>query len=209
MKQLVIICAGGIGREVAWLVERLYLADHFPYRFVGFVDDQVRDTVEGYPILGNIKWLESQTNKPDIVCALGDPIKRYTVCKNLEAAGFKFATLIDPSVQMSKHVYVGEGSLIFANCVLTTNVTIGANVIISPSCTIGHDTTIGEYVSIMPGVNIAGNVNIGKYVFIGIGVRVINNLKIGDESLIGGGATVTKDIPNKVVAVGTPAKPVR
>ena len=40
----------------------------------------------------------------------------------------------------------------------------------------------------------------------GIGSTVINNIKIGKGSIIGAGATVIKNIPENVVAVGVPAK---
>ena len=53
-KPLVIIGAGGLGREVAWLVADINKSNP-EWDFVGFVDDGVQgNTVEGYPILA--RW---------------------------------------------------------------------------------------------------------------------------------------------------------
>lgn len=48
---LVIIGAGGLGREVAWLVDEVN-QDKPTYEFLGFLDDGATDTVEGYAVVG-------------------------------------------------------------------------------------------------------------------------------------------------------------
>ncbi|WP_006520528.1 transferase hexapeptide repeat containing protein [Desulfoscipio gibsoniae] len=80
---------------------------------------------------------------------------------------------------------------------------------INLGCTVGHDTILGNFASIMPGVMIAGSVKIGIGVYIGIGSSIINGVNIGDWSLIGSGATVANSIPDHVLAIGVPAKPIK
>jgi acetyltransferase-like isoleucine patch superfamily enzyme len=58
-------------------------------------------------------------------------------------------------------------------------------------------------------VNISGHVNIGEEVSVGTGSKIIQNISIGRNTIIGAGAIVTKDIPENVVAVGMPAKPIK
>jgi acetyltransferase-like isoleucine patch superfamily enzyme len=58
-------------------------------------------------------------------------------------------------------------------------------------------------------VNIAGNCRIGAHTYVGIGATVIDGIKIGRHCVIGGGAVVTKDLPDRVLAVGVPAKIVK
>lgn len=204
MNDLIIVGAGGFGREVAWLVQRIN-AVHPSYNLLGFVDDaDIKQTIEGYKILGNRTWLKSLNPKPLLVCAIGNPALRSKI--TAELAAFQFATLIDPSVSKSDYVKIGEGSIICANCILTTNITIGKHVILNLACTVGHDTVLNDFVSVMPGVMIAGEVNIGQGVFLGTGSNVINQINIGESSTIGGGSTVVNDIPSNVTAVGVPAK---
>ncbi len=44
---------------------------------------------------------------------------------------------------------------------------------------------------------------------IGVGTTIIDRVSIGKGSFIGAGAVVTEDIPENVLAVGVPAKPIR
>ena len=74
---------------------------------------------------------------------------------------------------------------------------------------LGHHTTIGDYCSINPGTNIAGNVTIGEGTTIGMGANILHHVKIGKNTIIGAGSVVTKDIPDNVVAYGSPCKVVR
>ena len=49
---------------------------------------------------------------------------------------------------------------------------------------------------------------IGNNVYIGMGAFIMPGVHIGNNSIIGAGAIVTHDIPENVVAVGIPAKPI-
>lgn len=215
MKNIVIIGAGGFGREVAWLIKEINDGDELTgspkFNLLGFIDDnpQKTHTVEKIPVLGNLTWLINQEDKPSVVCAVGDPRTRYAIIQKLEKNGFDFPTLISPTIQRSNHVEIGKGTVICTNCVLTTNIIIGQHVILNLACTVGHDSVIEDFASVMPGVMIAGDVNIGKGAYLGIGSNIINLAKIGDWSIIGSGATVIKDIPPNVTAVGTPATPIK
>ena len=62
-------------------------------------------------------------------------------------------------------------------------------------------------------MNIGSTMNhdciIGDKCWIGICAKIINNISIGKGSFIVAGAVVVKDIPEDVLAIGVPAKPVR
>jgi len=209
LSPLVILGAGGFGREVAWLVEEINEAEP-TWDLVGFIDDFVTGpTVEGYKVLGPKAVLSLLDPMPKLVCAIGDPKVRKKVVQPLEDMGYKFATLIHPSVRMSRYVTIGEGSIICAGTLLTTNIHIGKHSILNLDCKVGHDTMLGDYASLMPGVNIAGEVRVGEGCYFGLNACVINRVTVGEWSVIGAGATVVKDIPSRVVAVGVPAKPIK
>lgn len=46
-------------------------------------------------------------------------------------------------------------------------------------------------------------------VWIGCGVRILAGLRIGTRTVVGAGSVVTRDIPDGVVAVGVPARPLK
>lgn len=210
-KPLVIIGAGGFGREVAALAESIYDDEGFTYKVRGMIDDKATgSTVEGFPILGNMEWLLAQKEKPFVACGIGNPGTRSAIINRLEGHGFEFPTLVSPTARKNgRNVSIGEGTIVCENCVLAVNTKIGRHVILNLSCTVGHDTVIEDFASIMPGAMIAGEVHIEKGVYLGIGANVINGVRIGAWSVVGAGGTVTKDIPNHVLAVGVPAKPVK
>lgn len=212
MKNLYIIGAGGFGREVAWLVERIN-AKRPTWDIKGFIDDNpsiIGQLEGGYPVAGSSELLLQKTEETWAVCAVGNAKTREKIIEKIKVNPYiQFATLIDPSVILSDRVTVGEGSIICAGSILTVDITIGKHVIINLDCTIGHDDIISDFVTIYPSVNVSGNVIVGTCTELGTGMQVIQGKKIGKESIVGAGAVVVKDIPEKCTAVGSPAKPIK
>lgn len=212
LKDLYIIGAGGFGREVAWLVERI---NHVKpeWNIKGFIDDNesVHGEQEGgYLILGGCDYLAHLSDPVWVVCAIGAARTRKKIVEKLNSVpNVSFATLIDPSVMKSERVSVQEGSIICAGTILTVDIAVGKHVIINLDCTIGHDDVIHDFVTIYPSVNVSGNVVVGECAELGTGMQVIQGKIIGRESIIGAGAVVVRDIPDKCTAVGSPAKPIK
>ncbi len=209
LKPLVIVGAGGLGREVAWLVADINRQKP-EWDFIGFVDDGVRgNTVEGYPVLGPVKHLFSMSPDIWIVVAIADSRVRKKFIRQIQGQGRKLTTLVHPLVSMSDYVKIGAGSIICSGAVITTNVSLGQAAIINLGCFIGHDTELQDYVSLMPAANLAGEVRVGEGCYFGLNSCVINRTTIGGWSVIGAGATVIDDIPAYSVAVGVPARVVK
>ncbi len=208
-RPLVIIGAGGFGREVAWLVDEIN-CDEPTWELLGFVDDYSSGvTVEGFDVLGGLEKLLSIRPRPNVVCAIGDPVVRRAVVERYAEHGFEFITLMHPTVRSSRFVEIGPGSVVCAGSILTTNVRIGRHSILNLNCKVGHDSVLGAFSSLMPATNIAGEVRVGDGCYFGLNAAVINQVSIGDWTTIGAGAVVVNDIPSHVVAVGVPAKPIR
>ena len=53
------------------------------------------------------------------------------------------------------------------------------------------------------------NIHLGKNVWVGSNSTILSGVTIGDNAVIGAGSVVTKDIPENMIAVGSPAKVVR
>ncbi len=212
MKKLIIFGASGFGREVAWLVERINKVVP-TWNLLGFMDDAdniQRKKINGYEVLGKtvdvVKYSDAY-----FVCAVGASRTREKIINNLKSVNpnIKFGTLVDPSVEMSDLVSIGEGSIVCAHTIITVNTSIGKHVIINLDCTIGHDAVLKDFVTLYPSVNVSGITNIGHAVELGTGMQIIQAKSIGDYSIIGAGAVVVKDIPEKCTAVGSPAKPIK
>lgn len=212
MKDLIIFGASGFGREVAWLVERINKVEP-TWNLLGFMDDDESiqgSLINGYKVLGKMKDTSSYRDA-FFVCAVGASRVREKIIGNLKSVNpdIKFATLIDPSVEMSNLVTIGEGSIICAHTIITVNIVIGKFVTINLDCTIGHDAVLKDFVTLYPSVNVSGITKIGHAVELGTGMQIIQGKAIGDYSIVGAGAVVVKDIPEKCTAVGSPAKPIK
>lgn len=212
MKDLIIFGASGFGREVAWAVERLNKVTP-AWNLLGFMDDadDIQGTeINGYKVLGKTADV---SNYPDAyyVVAVGASRTREKIVSNMKTVNpsIKFGTVIDPSVEMSDLVTIGEGTIICAHTIITVNIEIGSHVIINLDCTVGHDAVLQDFVTLYPSVNVSGITNIGHAVELGTGMQIIQGKTVGDYSIVGAGAVVVKDIPAKCTAVGSPAKPIK
>lgn len=213
MKNIIIIGASGFGREVAWLVERINKVKP-TWNILGFLDDDetIQDkTVNGYKVLGNISDGVSQYDQSHFICAIGSSKIRQRVVEKIYKINpdIKFCTLVDPSVEMSEHVSIKEGTIICAHTIVTVNISIGKHVIVNLDCTIGHDAIIGDFSTLYPSVNLSGITDLGQCVELGTGSRVIQGIEIGNNTIVGAGSTVIKNLPSNCTAVGSPAKPIK
>lgn len=212
MKDLVIIGAGGFGREVAWLVDDINEVSS-EWNLLGFIDENKNchgKELNGYKVLGGFDYLN---DKNDIyyACAVGNSkIKKDIIENKCSDYEIKAATLIHPSVIMSKkYNEIGEGCIICAGSIITVNVKLEKHIIINLDCTIGHDVVMKDYITVYPSANISGNCTIGKCVEVGTGTQIIQGKIIGDNTIIGAGSVVINDIESEKVAVGVPAKVIR
>ena len=210
LRDLYIIGAGGFGREVAWLVERINEVNP-TWNLKGFIDDNesLWGNVEGdYPVLGGCEYLKP-LGDVYAVCAVGSAKVRKIIIGRIKESNVKFATLIDPSVLVSKRVEIGEGSIICAGTIITVDIKIGNHVIINLDCTIGHDDVIEDFVTIYPSVNVSGNVLIGQCTELGTGTQIIQGKRITANSIVGAGAVVVKNIDEPGTYVGSPVKKIK
>jgi len=58
-------------------------------------------------------------------------------------------------------------------------------------------------------INAPGPIDIGNHVWLGQNVYVLKGVRIGEGSIVGAASVVTRNIPAKALAVGSPARVVR
>jgi len=137
------------------------------------------------------------------------PQHKIKIIQTLNPDMKKFISIIHKGLDISHMSKLGMGLLINSKVSIAAHTTIGNFVSINRHVSIGHHTNIGDYCSINPGTNIAGNVTIGEGTTIGMGTNVLHQVKIGKNTIIGAGSVVTKDIPDNVIAYGSPCKIIR
>lgn len=199
--------AGGLGREVLELAYQIN-----QWKEIIFIDDTIdintmREDVE----VLNFDEMKNRFSVVDIVLiiAVGEPPSRELLCNKVTQAGYQLATLIHPSVYIPKTTIIAEGVVICANTIISCDVHIGFNTYIQNSASIGHDTIIGKHGVISAFDSLAGACVLGDRIYIGMSVPVKEKIKIGSDTIIGMGSVVMRDIPNNVIAMGNPARPMK
>ena len=207
--KIVLLGAGGHGREVGDIIRECRLRDDF-CELVGYIDDDPGKHgghIDGIPVLGGFAWFDS-VDKDEIfvICAVGTPQAVKGLSERACALGLKFTRAVSPYSSVSSAAHIGNGVNVFANAVINAGVTIGDHTSVNVAATVSHDSVVGDYCSINPGAHIAGNVSIGTECYIGMGANVIQNISIGSGSTVGAGAVVVRDVPPQVTVVGVPAR---
>ncbi len=205
MKNITIIGAGGLGKEIAVLIQQINAITPI-WNIIGFYDDQVKQPVIDLPVLGSPEKLNSASKELAVVIAIGNPEQKRKIVSKLNNANLYFPCLLHPSASIGININMGEGTVITAGCRLTVDIALGKHVLLNLNSTIGHDVTIGDYSSIMPGVHLSGFVQLGTGVMVGTGASILQNLKVGDYARVGAGAMVTADVNSGATVTGIPAR---
>ena len=129
--------------------------------------------------------------------------------KIAQSTSIEFGQAFHPSAIISKRTEIGEGSVIMHGAIIQSCVVIGKHCIINTGASIDHECVIDDFAHISPHATLCGNVSIGEGTWIGAGATIIPGVTIGKWSIIGAGAVVIKDIPDNVIAYGSPCKVIR
>ncbi|WP_299454225.1 acetyltransferase [uncultured Pigmentiphaga sp.] len=138
--------------------------------------------------------------------AVGVNATRRRLAAMVKNLGFRLVNAISPQAVVSPSAHLGEGIAVMAGAVINADTVIGNLVIVNTGACIDHDCHIGDAAHIAPTCGLAGNVAVGAESFLGIGCKVIPGVSIGSEVVLGAGTVVIDNIPDKVRAVGVPAR---
>jgi sugar O-acyltransferase (sialic acid O-acetyltransferase NeuD family) len=171
-------------------------------------------TLMGYRVIGPEDCLPGMLAAGEIsggIIAIGHNWVRWQVAKRIRerAPGFPFVNAIHPSARIAREVALGQGVAIMAGVSINPGTQIGDFCFLNTNSSVDHDNTLGEFSCLQPNAATGGNVGIGAFSAISMGANVIHGVTIGSHTVVGAGATVLSDIPDSVVAYGTPCRVIR
>lgn len=195
------------------------LISFFGYKLIALFDNN-QDRISPWPevpifygLKGFHMWLEKNTERklPNAAVAIGgsNGHDRCKIFNMLNTEGFHLPPLIHPSAVISKNATIEDGCQILAGSILCTNVCLGHCVIINTAASVDHESVLNEGVHIAPGARLCGCTEVGPYSHIGPGAVVVPHVKIGSNTIIGAGSVVTRNIPDNVIAWGSPVRIIR
>lgn len=209
LPQLVIIGAGGFGREMlAWARQSIQYERDWVIK--GFIDDNL-DALAGKntpaPVLGRIRD-HQPTSDEVFICAIGIPAIKRKVCELLLGRGAQFTRLFHRTAVIGDNVELAEGAVLCPYTVVSGNNRLGRSVAINLHSSVDHDATVDDWSQINCHCDLTGAVKVGREVFLGSSVAIIPGVSVGDGAYIGAGAVVLRDVPVGAKVFGVPARQV-
>lgn len=208
MKQLVIFGSAEIA-ELAFY----YFSNDSDYRVVAFtVDDDYADVdqLHGLPLVPFSQLTERfpPTQNEMHVALSYSRLNQFRQEKyeQAKATGYKLASYVCSKSVTWPDLTIGDNCFILENQTIQPTVKIGNNVMIWSGNHLGHGSVIGDHTYISSHVVISGHCKIGKRCFFGVNATVRDFCTIGDDCFIAMDASVTRDLPDGAVALGTPAE---
>ncbi len=206
MKKIIIVGAGGCGREVLQWIKDIN-ADTHTWEIKGFIDDKI-DALDGkkcdYGIIGTIAdWrpLEDEV----FAMAIADPKCKEKVAKLLKERGAVFADVIHPRAEVCDFSEHGEGIIMYPGASLNPNSKTG-NFVTLLSTGIPHDAIVEDFATISSFCGLTRGVHIGKRAYLADHVCVLLEHHIGDDAYVGMGSVVVRNVGAGKKVFGNPAK---
>ncbi len=206
MLDLVIVGAGGFGREVyQWARDAFDPAGH---RIKGFLSNRP-DDLAGFgikpPLLGDDEAYRIEESDR-FLFAVGRPEVKRRMIERLKARGARFATLVHPTAVVAPTAKLGEGVVICPFCTVSDHVVLEDFAMLNFYSSVGHDARIGRYAILSPYSTVNGFSVLGEEVFLGSHVTVTARRKLGDGARVSANLAVHADVPPRTLVYGPRAK---
>ena len=162
-----------------------------------------------------------KTYEPAVIgdeCLIGAQVIIYTGCKIANNV------LIADSAAVREDVTVGEYTIIGRSCTIENVSSVGKKCKLETNSYITAYSTIEDFCFIAPGVVTTNDNYLGRTEerfkhFKGVTVRkggriggaavILPGIEIGEDALVAAGAVVTKNVPARMIYIGSPAKELR
>jgi sugar O-acyltransferase (sialic acid O-acetyltransferase NeuD family) len=202
MQEVIILGAGGLGREVL-----AYALESREWTILGFLDANPR-ALDGFgcaaPILGDPLTVELPPHVA-VLCAIGDPRTKLRLCRKMRERGARFTSLIHRSAIVGPGCVLGHGCIAGPHSVVTTNVSIGDFVTLNAYCCVGHDAVVGDGCTLSPHCTVTGGAVLGESVFMGTHASVLPRVRVGAGAVIAAGSAAMWPVRPYSTVIGVPA----
>ena len=197
-REIMIVGAGGFGREAAWTLERINSAEP-AWELLGFADDapdKATGSLEGYPMLGSVEKASHDHPGAAVFIAIGDNATRESIYRRLR--GHDFPAIVDPSADVAPTVEMRHGVFIGPHAVVSVGAELGKFAVVNARAGVGHDSKLGDFAQVCPGATLSGHTIVGAHAFIASNASTVPGISIGAGAKITAGMPVYKNVADGV-----------
>jgi UDP-perosamine 4-acetyltransferase len=202
--KVLIVGAGAQGRVIADI-----LRAQGRYEAIEFVDDnpEVRGMqVNGTMVISDFPEALRTRQEVEMIVALGNPDARLAIGAQIAQHGIPLINAIHPSAVIMPTAILGRGIMVGATAVINSNAQVDDHAVVNTGAVVEHDCQVSEGAAIGPGAHLGGRARLGSCAFISTGAIVLSRVSVGARTVVGAGAVVHRDLPDRVMALGVPAK---
>jgi acetyltransferase EpsM len=203
---LFVIGGGGFAGEV---IDALRAAPSEKMTIQGLYDDDTRLKGEphGAKYCGTIAEFISDTPRgTNYIFAIGDNLVRNRLAEEFDRASKVPVSVIHPASSVSARADIGPGAYVAAFAFVGPRAQLGRHVIVNVGASVGHDAVLGDFGQLCPGVRVSGYCQVGRGAFLGSNAVVAPRVKVGPWAKLSAGSFANRDVPEKLFAIGVPAK---
>ena len=215
-KRLLVIGAGGLGTEFAWVASEMNSAScrdtggRALWEILGYADDdpgKKGQLIRGCIVHGTIQEAFAKFGSKDIgfAAAVGSNKARERVACVAEELGWTPETLVHPSAIVAATAEIGGGSYLAPGTVVCRGARVGRHVIINTHVSVGHDSRLDDFVQICPGARVSGGCRVGRGGFLGSNASLAPKAVVCEEAVVGANSFVLRKVAPRTTVLGCPA----
>jgi sugar O-acyltransferase (sialic acid O-acetyltransferase NeuD family) len=182
---------------------------------VGFLDGapgKKGTRVAGLEVFGGteeIPRLKAEAGVTGALVAIGDNYHRARLTAEIRPYGLQMVSAIHPWALVESPRRIGVGCIIEMGAAVHVDADVGEGVFLGGGSVVSHQSTVGDFCLLGGGAVFGGHVTIGPRTLIGVGAKLKPHISIGADVVVGVGSVVVKDVPDRTMVAGVPARVIR
>lgn len=200
-RRLVIVGAGGFGREVRWWARDSWEG----IEIAGFLDADPARGSAGEPVLGDPAAWEPREDD-GYVLAIGIPGVRRRVAEGMLSRGARLVALCHPTAVIAPTATIAPGAVVCPHAVVSDSAAVGRCAIVNYHASVAHDAAVGDYAVLSPYATLAGGARVGEDAFLGLHASIGPGCTLGDRSKVSANSCLLADAPPDSIVYGVPGR---
>lgn len=213
MSKKVLILGGlGNGSVVANAIKHANTLGYNEWECVGFLNDRtpVGELIDDFPVVGTTRdvkrFVEEGYYFINTILRIDGQEERLRMWAEIGLTDDRLATFVHPTAYVAPNVVLGPGTVIMPQVCVSPGTKFGRGCLVMVAATVGHDNEIGDSCHIAAQACVGSYLKVGEGVHFGLNCTIREYLTIGRYATIGMGAVLTKNVGDKEIWAGNPAK---